>query len=77
MSVRPIPAGYHTITPFLVVQDADKAMAFYQEAFGAVERLRISGPDGQSVLHGLLRIGDSIFMVGTEMPAPECKSPAS
>jgi len=52
-------------------------MAFYQKAFGAVERFRLPGPDGKSVMHGEMQIGDSIFMLGAEMPGAECKSPAT
>ena len=74
---KPIPEGYHTITPYLVVRDAAAAMAFYQKAFGAIERFRLPGPDGKTIMHGELQIGDSIFMLGAEMPAGECKSPAT
>jgi uncharacterized glyoxalase superfamily protein PhnB len=74
---KPIPEGYHTITPYLVVRDAAEALAFYQKAFGALERFRLPGPDGKSVMHGELQIGDSILFLGAEMPASECKSPAT
>ncbi len=76
-AVKPIPEGYHTITPYLVVRDAAEAIAFYQKAFGAIERFRLAGPDGKSVMHGELQIGDSIFFLGGESPASECKSPAT
>lgn len=76
-ATKPIPEGYHTITPYLIVRDANAAMAFYQKAFGAVERFRLAGPDGKSVMHGELQIGDSIFFLGAESPASECKSPAT
>jgi uncharacterized glyoxalase superfamily protein PhnB len=75
--VKPVPEGYHTITPYLTVRDAAAAMAFYQKAFGAVERFRLPGPDGKAIMHGELQIGDSIFFLGTEMPGAECKSPAT
>ncbi len=74
---KPIPEGYHTITPYLVVRDGAEAIAFYQKAFGALERFRLPGPDGKSVMHGELQIGDSIFFLGAETPASECKSPAT
>lgn len=77
VAAKPIPEGYHTITPYLVVRDAGEAMDFYQKAFGAVERYRLPGPDGKSVMHGELQIGDSIFFLGAEGPGSECKSPAS
>lgn len=76
-AIKPIPEGYHTISPYLIVRDAAAAMAFYQKAFAAVERFRLAGPDGKSVMHGELQIGDSIFFLGAEMPAGECKSPAT
>ncbi len=50
-------------------------MAFYQKAFGAIERFRLPGPDGKSAMHGELQIGDSIFFLGAEDPSSECKSP--
>ncbi len=58
MAVKPIPDGYHSITPYLVVKDADRAIAFYARAFGAVELMRMQQPDGR-VGHAELRIGDS------------------
>ena len=72
-----IPEGYHTITPHLVVRDAAEAIAFYQKAFGAVENYRLPGPDGKSVMHGELQIGDSIIFLGAESPGSECKSPTT
>ncbi len=75
VAAKPIPEGFHTITPYLVVRSVADAMAFYQKAFGATERFRLSGPDGKSVMHGELQIGDSIFMLGAEDPSSECKSP--
>ena len=66
--VKPIPAGFHTITPKLVVRDADGAIDFYRRAFGAEERMRVPGPDGKIILHLELKIGDSIFMLTQENP---------
>jgi uncharacterized glyoxalase superfamily protein PhnB len=74
---KPVPEGYHTITPHLVVRDAAEAIAFYQKAFGAVENYRLNGPDGKAVMHGELKIGDSIIFLGAESPGSECKSPAT
>jgi PhnB protein len=65
--VPPIPPGYHTITPYLVVQDAGKAIEFYKKAFGAVERARMPGPGGK-IMHAEVKIGDSIVMLCDEMP---------
>ena len=58
MAVAPIPAGYHSVTPYLIVKDAVKALDFYKRAFGATELLRLDNPDG-TIAHGEFRIGDS------------------
>jgi len=67
MSVSKIPAGYHSVTPYLVIAGADKAIEFYQQAFGAKERLRLQMPAGP-VGHAELDIGDSIIMIADEFP---------
>jgi len=67
-NVKPIPDGYHTITPYLTIKGASEAMAFYKKAFGAEETTRMSGPDGKSVMHAEMKIGDSLFMLGEEWP---------
>lgn len=74
--VSPIPQGYHTATPYLVCRDAGRAIDFYVKAFGAKEVVRMPGPDGK-VMHGEFRIGDSMVMIGEEMPAYGAKSPQS
>ncbi|HTS49433.1 MAG TPA: VOC family protein [Bryobacteraceae bacterium] len=66
-SVRPIPEGYHSVTPYLTVNGAAGAIDFYQRAFGAKEIMRMNGPDGK-IGHAELRIGDSVIMVADEMP---------
>jgi PhnB protein len=66
-AVRPIPEGYHAITPYLVVKDAARALDFYRRAFGAKEIMRMDGPGGK-ITHAELRIGDSMIMVADEMP---------
>jgi PhnB protein len=66
-NVKPIPEGYHTITPYLVVRGASRAMEFYKKAFGAKELYRMEGPGG-SVMHAEMQIGDSRFMIGDEHP---------
>jgi PhnB protein len=66
--VRPIPEGMHTLTPNLVIRDCAKAIEFYKKAFGAQEVARFMAPDGKSVWHAELRIGDSIFFMNDEMP---------
>jgi PhnB protein len=76
MSVKPIPDGYHTLTPYLVVRDAVRAIEFYKQAFGAQERGVMKGPDGK-VMHAELTIGDSIIMLSDEMPEYGTHSPLS
>jgi uncharacterized glyoxalase superfamily protein PhnB len=53
--VRPIPSGFHTLTPHLVVKGASKAIEFYKKAFGAEEVGRLPGPDGKSIIHADLK----------------------
>ncbi len=76
MSVKPVPEGYHNLTPYLVVRDAVRAIEFYKQAFGAVERGVAKGPDGK-VMHAELKIGDSIVMLSDEMPEFGSLSPLS
>lgn len=64
-----IPEGYHTVTAYLVVRDADTTIAFLRKAFGAEEILRMAGPDGKGVGHAEVRIGDSHVMLAEENPA--------
>jgi PhnB protein len=74
MAVKPIPDGYHTVTPYMTVRGAAQALDFYKAAFGATEVLRMPMPDG-SVAHAEFKIGDSIIMMGEENPAWGNKSP--
>jgi PhnB protein len=78
--VRPIPEGYHTITPQLTCRDAARAIDFYKKALGAKELMRSAGPDGK-VMHAELQIGDSRFMLNDEFPgmavAPNTTGPRS
>jgi PhnB protein len=67
MPVKAIPDGYHSITPYLVVKGAAKAIDFYKKAFGATERFRMPGPDGR-VGHAELQFGDSVIMLADECP---------
>jgi PhnB protein len=75
--VKPIPEEYNTLTPMLTVQNAAEVIEFYKKAFGAVERYRMPSPDGKGIAHAELKIGNSIFMLGEEMPGGDCQSPAS
>ena len=63
---NPVPAGFHTLTAHLIVPEGDKAVAFYRQAFGAQELLRVMTPNGHAVMLVQLKIGDSIFMLGSE-----------
>ncbi len=74
MPVKPIPDGYHTLTPFLTVRDAVRAIEFYKAAFGAEERGVMKAPDGK-VMHAELKIGDSIIMLSDEFPEFGAVSP--
>ena len=65
--VSPIPAGYHTVTPYLTVNDGARALDFYVRAFGARETVRMPGPGGK-VMHAEFRIGDSLVMLSDEFP---------
>lgn len=77
MPVKPVPDGYHTLTPFLTCRDAAQAIEFYKQAFGAQVRGGVAkGPDGK-VMHAELKIGDSIIMLGDEYPEFGALSPQS
>ena len=65
--VKPIPEGYQTITPYLLVRNAAAAMDYYTKAFGAVEVERYAMPDGR-IMHADMKIGDSHFMLADENP---------
>lgn len=62
MTGQPVPEGYHTATPHLVVKNADAAIEFYRKAFGARELMRLTTPDGK-VAHAEVKIGDSSIML--------------
>ncbi len=75
MSVSPIPQGYHSVTPYLVVNGAEAAIRFYEQAFGAKEKLRL--PMGDKLGHAEIQIGDSIVMLADEFPEMDQKGPNS
>jgi PhnB protein len=74
VAVKPIPDGYHSVTPYLVVKDAAKALEFYKKALGAKELMRMPGPGGR-VMHAEIRIGNSVVMMADEFPQMGASSP--
>src|SRR5579864_4836464 len=73
-SVKPIPEGYHNVTPYLFVRSAASAIDFYKNVFGATEVMRMAGSNGK-ITHAELRIGDSIVMLADENPPTGVMSP--
>jgi PhnB protein len=74
MATQPIPEGYHTVTPYLAVDDATEAIEYYTKAFGAKERVRMETPDGK-IGHAELEIGDSLVMLSDPFPQASTKTP--
>src|SRR5688572_28543173 len=75
-TVKPIPEGYHSVTPYLIIKGAAGAIEFYKKAFGATELLRIPGPDG-TIGHAEIKIGDSPVMLADEFPEMGYNSPTA
>jgi len=76
-AARPIPEGFHTLTPTLIVKGAADALDFYARAFGAKEISRAASPDGSMIMHAEIQIGDSRLMLSDEFPEMACLSPLS
>jgi len=76
MAVRPVPEGYSSLTPYLIVAGAADAIEFYKHAFDAKELMRFGGPDGK-VAHAELQIGDARLMLSDEHPQMGFRSPQS
>jgi PhnB protein len=76
MAIKPIPDGYRTVTPYLIVKGAADAIDFYKRAFGATEMLRMADPQGR-VGHAEIKIGDSVIMLADEHPSMGYLSPRS
>ena len=74
MAVKPIPEGYHSVTPYLIIGGAAKAIDFYKKAFGATELMCFPTPDGK-VGHAEIKIGDSAVMLADEYPEMGYKGP--
>jgi len=73
---KPIPDGYHSVTPYLIIKGAADAIEFYKKAFGASELFRFPAPDGK-IGHAEIKIGDSPIMLADEVPEMGYKSPKS
>jgi uncharacterized glyoxalase superfamily protein PhnB len=76
-TTKPIPDGFHTLTPHLVVKGASRAIDFYKKAFAAEEIRRMPGPDGKSIMHAELKIGNSRLMLVDEFPEMNARGPES
>ena len=76
MATKPIPDGYHSVTPYLIVKGGADALNFYKRAFGAVEMMRMASPDGR-IGHAEIKIGDSVIMLADEHPEMGHRSPQS
>lgn len=75
-AVKPIPEGYHSITPYLIINGAADAIEFYKKAFGATELFRMPQPDGK-IAHAEIKIGDSPIMLSDEHPDMGFRGPQS
>jgi len=75
MAVKPIPDGYHTVTPYLIVEGASRLIDFAKQVFGAEETFRMPGPGG-GVMHAEIRIGDSMVMLADASGAENPPMPA-
>jgi PhnB protein len=75
MSVKPIPEGYQSVTPYIIVDGAAEAIRFYEKAFGATEVARF--PMGDKIGHAEIKIGDSLIMLADEFPERDIKGPKS
>ena len=76
MAAKPIPDGYHTATPYLIVRDAARGIEFYKKAFGATEMLRCADPSGK-LMHAEIKIGNSPIMLADEFPEMQILGPQS
>jgi PhnB protein len=74
MVVKPIPEGYHTLSPYLDIENAAEAIEFYKRAFGAKERMRMDAPGGK-IGHAELELGDSVLMLADPFPQSSTRTP--
>ena len=82
MSAKPIPDGYDALIPSVIVRDANKAIEFYKDVFGATELMRMNYPDSPKIAHAELKIRNHVMMLGDENPqmgavAPQTGTPPS
>lgn len=75
-NVKPVPEGFHTVTPYLIMPDAKKAIEHYRKALGAKVKLSMASTEGR-IMHAELLIGDSHIMLADEVPSRGIKSPAA
>ena len=73
-NVKPVPDGYHNVTPYMIIDGAARALDYYKRVFGATERMRMPGPDGK-IGHAEISIGDSMIMLADEHPEMGARSP--
>ena len=73
-TAKPVPNGYHTVTPYLIVRDAARAIEFYRQAFGATELMRMEDHNG-NIGHAEIQIGNSRIMLADEFPEMGASSP--
>ena len=73
-NVKPVPDGYHNVTPYMIIDGAARALDYYKRVFGATERMRMPGPDGK-IGHAEISIGDSMIMLADEHPELGARSP--
>jgi PhnB protein len=76
MATKSVPDGYHSVIPYLIVKGAAEAINFYKKVFGAVEEMRVPGPNGR-IAHAEIRLGDSVVMLADEHPEMGHRSPQS
>jgi PhnB protein len=76
-AVKPIPNGYNSVTPYLIIDNgrASEALEFYARAFNAKEIMRMPRPDGGGIMHAEIRLGDSVIMLADESPKMEAFGP--
>ena len=75
MSTKPIPDGYDSLIPYLVVRNAAKAIEFYKQVFGATEKERMTYPGSDKIMHAEIKIRDHVLMLGDEKPDFGARSP--